>query len=56
LHALSRHWDDAFAAFMRLGVTQDTATHPGTRKRIASLRAAGIKLPAASEPSQTEQR
>lgn len=29
----------AFSAFMHLGMTQDTATHPGTRKRLASLRA-----------------
>lgn len=29
----------AFSAFMHLGMTQDTATHPGTRKRVASLRA-----------------
>jgi len=40
LHALGRPWTDGLAAFMRLGVTQDTATHPGTRKRVASLRAA----------------
>ncbi|WP_127996563.1 M48 family metalloprotease [Piscinibacter defluvii] len=30
----------AIRAFMRLGPTPDTATHPGTRKRVASLRAA----------------
>jgi Zn-dependent protease with chaperone function len=30
----------AFSAFMRQGMQQDTATHPATRKRIASLRAA----------------
>lgn len=29
---------DAWAAFMQLGLTQDTATHPGTRKRLAALR------------------
>lgn len=29
----------AFSAFLHLGMTQDTATHPGTRKRVASLRA-----------------
>ncbi|HWH83488.1 MAG TPA: M48 family metalloprotease [Burkholderiaceae bacterium] len=40
LHALGRPWSDGLAAFMQLGVTQDTATHPGTRKRVASLRAA----------------
>jgi Zn-dependent protease with chaperone function len=34
-------WDPrhAFAAFSRQGLQFDTATHPGTRKRIASLRA-----------------
>ena len=29
----------ALSAFMHLGMTQDSATHPGTRKRVASLRA-----------------
>lgn len=29
---------DAWAAFMQLGMTQDTATHPGTRKRLAAMR------------------
>jgi Zn-dependent protease with chaperone function len=29
---------DAVAAFMALGVYNDTATHPGTRKRVAALR------------------
>lgn len=32
--------DVAISAFMRQGMQQDTATHPGTRKRLASLRAA----------------
>lgn len=32
--------DDAFATFLHLGMMQDTATHPGTRKRVAALRAA----------------
>ena len=32
-------------AFMHLGLTQDTATHPGTRKRVASLRAALADAP-----------
>ncbi len=32
--------DVAFSTFMRQGMQQDSATHPGTRKRIASLRAA----------------
>ena len=35
----------AFSAFMHLGMTQDTATHPGTRKRVASLRAALAEAP-----------
>lgn len=29
---------DAWSAFMQLGMTQDTATHPGTRKRLAAMR------------------
>lgn len=29
----------AVSAFMHLGMTQDTATHPGTRKRVALVRA-----------------
>jgi len=29
----------AVSAFMRQGMQQDTATHPGTRKRLAALRA-----------------
>jgi predicted Zn-dependent protease len=43
LHALARFgWsaDVALAAFLRQGLQFDTPTHPGTRKRIASLRAA----------------
>jgi Peptidase family M48 len=31
---------NAFSAFLRQGMQHDTATHPGTRKRVASLRAA----------------
>lgn len=40
LRRMGRPADDAYSAFMRLGMTQDTATHPATRKRVASLRAA----------------
>lgn len=40
LRRLGRSPQDAFAAFMQQGMLQDTATHPGTRKRVASLRAA----------------
>lgn len=35
---VARH-KDSFAVFMSTVLQQDTATHPGTRKRIASLRA-----------------
>jgi len=43
--------DMALSAFLRQGVQHDTATHPGTRKRIASLRAAqaGTSLADAAE-------
>lgn len=40
LRRLGRSPQDAFIAFMQQGMLQDTATHPGTRKRMASLRAA----------------
>ena len=40
LHRLGRPWEDALAALIRRGTSGDTATHPGTRKRLASLRAA----------------
>src|SRR5512134_152862 len=39
LRALGRTSDDAFAALRHQGMQHDTATHPGTRKRLASLRA-----------------
>ena len=42
LRRMGRPADDAYSAFMHLGVTQDTATHPATRKRVASLRAAEL--------------
>lgn len=35
----------ALSAFMHLGVSPDTATHPGTRKRVASVRAALMQAP-----------
>lgn len=38
----------AFSAFLRQGMQHDTATHPGTRKRVASLRAAQAQGPAPS--------
>jgi Zn-dependent protease with chaperone function len=40
LRALGRTPDDAFAAIRHQGMQQDSATHPATRKRLASLRAA----------------
>jgi predicted Zn-dependent protease len=38
LRALGHSDEDAFSAFKRIGLTRDTPTHPGTRKRMASLR------------------
>ena len=40
LHRLGFPSQDAVAAFMHTGAMQDTATHPGTSKRLAALRAA----------------
>ncbi|HKX40228.1 MAG TPA: M48 family metalloprotease [Burkholderiaceae bacterium] len=40
LRALGHTSRDAVAAFMHLGMNHDTATHPGTGKRLAALRAA----------------
>ena len=40
LRTLGRGSDEAFAALRHQGLQQDTATHPGTRKRLALLRAA----------------
>jgi Zn-dependent protease with chaperone function len=40
LRTLGRPADDAFAALRHQGVQHDSATHPATRKRLASLRAA----------------
>lgn len=45
LHALGRSSQDAVTAFMQLGMSHDTATHPGTRKRLAALRAAEALWP-----------
>lgn len=51
LRTLGRGPQDAFSAFVQQGMLQDTATHPGTRKRIASLRAemAGVRSGADAE-------
>ena len=40
LRRLGRSPQDAFMAFAQQGMLHDTATHPGTRRRVASLRAA----------------
>lgn len=51
LHLLGLPAHDALTAFMRLGLSQDTATHPGTRKRLASLRAAEAQCSEAAQPT-----
>jgi Zn-dependent protease with chaperone function len=38
LKTLGRPSEDAFQTFLHQGMSNDTATHPGSRKRIASLR------------------
>ncbi len=50
LHALGRGSHDALGAFMRLGAKHETATHPGTVRRLASLRAVEAQLPGAGRP------
>ena len=40
LRALGGSSREAVSAFMHMGATHDTATHPGTGKRLAALRAA----------------
>ncbi len=49
LRAMGRTPQDAFAAFTAQGLLHDTATHPGTRKRVASLRAALSGLPSGGD-------
>ena len=51
LRTLGRPADDAQAALRHQGMQHDSATHPGTRKRLASLRAAesGVALHAATD-------
>ncbi len=39
VRALGHSEQDALAVFAGMGVPHDTATHPGTRKRVAALRA-----------------
>lgn len=45
LRALGGSSQDALGAFMRMGANHDTATHPGTGKRLAALRAADRAWP-----------
>ena len=51
LRALGHSSDEAFAALRHQGMQHDSATHPATRKRLASLRAAdaGEAPPQASD-------
>ena len=51
LRTLGRPSDDAQAALRHQGMQHDSATHPATRKRLASLRAAesGVALSSASD-------
>lgn len=46
LHLLGRPLQDAVGALTHFGITHDAATHPGTRKRLASLRTAETQWPA----------
>lgn len=41
--------DEAMSAFLHLGMTQATATHPATQKRVAALRAAALEPMDAAE-------
>jgi hypothetical protein len=54
LQAMGHADEDAISALKRMGLTRDTATHPGTRKRVASLREAqsGALGSAAFMPSE----
>jgi len=57
LRTLGLTSDDAFAAVRHQGMQHDSATHPGTRKRLASLRDAesGVEPdPAGAAPSQAD--
>jgi len=47
LEGLGVSREDVFSVFVHLGLRKDTATHPGTQKRLASLRAAETKPPTA---------
>jgi hypothetical protein len=47
LEALGFSKQEVFSVFMHLGSRRDTVTHPGTQRRLASLRAGTVKLPSA---------
>ena len=50
LRALGHSSQDAVAAFMHMGASHDTATHPGTGKRLAALRAADTAWAGGAQP------
>jgi len=50
LRALGGTSQDAVGAFMRMGVNLDAATHPGTGKRLAALRAADRAWSGSAQP------
>jgi len=50
LNALGGSSLDAVSAFKRMGANHDTATHPGTGKRLAALRAADAAGSRAAQP------
>ncbi|HKW82628.1 MAG TPA: M48 family metalloprotease [Burkholderiaceae bacterium] len=50
VHALGHSSQDAIAAFMHMGASHATATHPGTGKRLAALRAADKARTDAAQP------
>jgi Zn-dependent protease with chaperone function len=53
LRALGRTPDEAFAALRHQGMQHDSSTHPATRKRLASLRAAEAgEAPASGDDSK----
>jgi Zn-dependent protease with chaperone function len=43
MRTLGFEFDDVVGAFTAFGMQMDTATHPGTRKRIAHLRAVSVE-------------
>jgi hypothetical protein len=56
LRTLGRSSDEAHAALRHQGMQHDSATHPGTRKRLASLRAAeaGVMPSVGDGPPQAD--